>query len=124
MSRFTLIGTALILTAAAATPARAVDVVDLWAEVTSNVAAFKQNHVGKAMTVTGLVSSINVEVTPGTVGLAERREGGGSTVLYCYINAADKARIASIARGKAITVSGTMAGVGPSGMWMRPCTFQ
>ena len=124
MSRFMLLGVALVLGAVHATPARAVDVVDLYAEMSRNVAAFKQSYVGKPMTVTGVVSSMNMEVRPSTIGLAERREGGGSTVLYCYISDADKRRIASIAIGKAATFSGTMAGVGPSGMWMQPCTFR
>lgn len=122
MSRFKLTATAIAFAALAATPAVADELSALWAELSGNPAGFKQKYNNRAMSVTGPVGNINVEVTPGTVGLAEP-SAGNSTVLFCYISDADKRRAASLSRGQRITVRGTMVNAGPSGMWLQPCAF-
>ena len=103
-----------------AVPALAVEVTVLWNELNSNAMAFKQKYVGKSATVTGIVWIIDGEVTPGQVSLTAPKSFG--TMLTCVVS--NKNSLLPLAKGKPVTVSGTIKSVGPAGIYMEPCRVQ
>jgi hypothetical protein len=109
---------AVMLTAAA--PALAVEVSAFWDEFNSNGMAFRQKYVGRSVTVTGNAYVINGEVTPGYVSLTGGNNIGG--MLICTVS--NNASLLPLARGKPVSVTGTVKGVGPSGIQLQSCTVQ
>jgi tRNA_anti-like len=116
-NRFSLTLLALFGVLMTAAPALAVEVTDLWNELNSNAMAFKQKYVGKSMSVSGKTWVINGEVTPGYVTLTGSNSVG--TMLICSVS--NKNSLLPLAKGKPVTVSGTIQSVGPSGIFMSPC---